>query len=373
MRVLHLGSGNTYGGIERTLVLYAEGKAAVTTIEPHFGVLFPGQLETELRMQGADVTVLGPARLSRPWSVRRARHALTQLMVNVRPAVVVTHGTWVHSVLGAVPKRLGIPSALFLHGPARTHWIDMLARQWKPDLVITNSSFTRARSAWWLGSTPTAVCALPLRRPEETNRAEERRKLGIDAETVVVLQVSRLEPNKGQHLHLEALAKIKADPRWRAIFVGGPQPGKLSYARYLLDLRERLGIENRVQFLGHRQDVPKLLAAADIFCQANISPEGFGIIFVEAMFAELPIVTTQMGAAQEILDSTFSKLIPPVAEVLAEALLALIGNPNQRQTLGRKGKAVAMERYTLERGVRELGHQLLKIAQSSTGTVEEHE
>ena len=71
-------------------------------------------------------------------------------------------------------------------------------------------------------------------------------------------------------------------------------------AVYLAELRQaadRAGIGDRVRFLGQRTDVPDLLAAADVFCQPNTGPEPFGIAFVEALYAGLPVVTRRWRGA----------------------------------------------------------------------------
>ena len=67
----------------------------------------------------------------------------------------------------------------------------------------------------------------------------------------------------------------------------------------------------RVAFLGARDDVPDLLAQADIFCQPNQSPEPFGIVFIEALQSGIPVVSSRLGGAAEIVDDTCGILIPP--------------------------------------------------------------
>jgi glycosyltransferase involved in cell wall biosynthesis len=88
--------------------------------------------------------------------------------------------------------------------------------------------------------------------------------------------------------------------------------------------------------------VPALLASADIFCQANIGPEAFGISFIEAMYAGLPVVTASMGGPLEIVDDTCGVLVPPDdAPALASALAGLLSNRTGRAGLGRNGAARA--------------------------------
>jgi glycosyltransferase involved in cell wall biosynthesis len=99
-----------------------------------------------------------------------------------------------------------------------------------------------------------------------------------------------------------------------------------------------------MRFLGPRTDVPRLLAAADIHCQPNTGPEPFGIAFVEALYAGLPVVTTALGGALEIVDDRCGILVPPDdASALTAALASLIREPSRRKELGHGGVARAKE------------------------------
>jgi glycosyltransferase involved in cell wall biosynthesis len=102
------------------------------------------------------------------------------------------------------------------------------------------------------------------------------------------------------------------------------------------------GIADRIRFLGQRSDVPHLLAAADIHCQPNTGPEPFGIAFVEALYAGLPVVSTRIGGAAEIVNETCGVLVPPAdPAALASALGALIADPAARARLASAGPARA--------------------------------
>jgi glycosyltransferase involved in cell wall biosynthesis len=361
MKVLHLGAGNIYGGIERALVSYAAGRAVSSEMIPEFALCFSGQLEMELKAEGVQVTVLGPARLSRPTSVLAVRNGLSTLLNETRPDVVVTHGPWVHCVFAPVVQRARLPMALFLHNPPATHWVDLLARRRIPQLVITNSRFTLQESKWWTRRTRAVACTYPFARPLAIGRQAARARLGISSNTVVVLQVSRLDPYKGHRLHLEALSRVGLDIDWIALFVGAAQPGKEAYARSLEGLRDSLGLESRVRFLGHRTDVYAVMAAADLFCHPNVAPEPFGMVFVEAMLAGVPVVATRMGGAEEILSEGGGELVPAEPGALASALERLITDRRRREDIGRRGQELARASYTVERGVRELAVVLSEI------------
>jgi glycosyltransferase involved in cell wall biosynthesis len=125
--------------------------------------------------------------------------------------------------------------------------------------------------------------------------------------------------------------------------VGGVQRPR--EGRYLSELREmvvELGVADRVQFLGQRSDITRLLRGADIYCQPNTGPEPFGISVVEALLAELPVVTTALGGANEIVDGSCGVTVEPGnAQLLAKVLRGLIEDFDRRRSLGELGPARA--------------------------------
>jgi glycosyltransferase involved in cell wall biosynthesis len=368
MRVLHLGAGNIYGGIERALVSYAAGRSTCEEMIPDFAICFPGRFESELKAEGVEVAVLGSVRLSRRRSVFAARRSLSALLANRKPDVVVTHGPWVHCVFGPAIQAAGIPLAMFIHNPPGVHLLDVLAHRTKPDLIIVNSRFTLQASRRWIGRIPTAICTYPFGKIKRIDRDRVRAALNIKPETILILQASRLDPYKGHRLHLEALAEVGRDFAWRALFVGSAQPQRERYARSLETLRDALGLKTRVEFLGHRSDVDELMAAADVFCHPNIEPEPFGMVFVEAMLAGLPIVATEMGGAKEILCDGGGLLVAPSPTPLARALRRLIANRVEREEIGRAGQSIAKQKYTMESATRGLAAALSQVTRRSLGS-----
>ena len=117
-----------------------------------------------------------------------------------------------------------------------------------------------------------------------------------------------------------------------------------------------------MKFLGQRDDVPDLLAAADIHCQPNTGPEPFGIAFLDAMLCKVPCVGTQVGAVPEILGDAGICVAPADAEALAAAISALLDDPARRAAMGEAGR-----RRVLERGYLwpEVGKRLSAILSSA--------
>jgi glycosyltransferase involved in cell wall biosynthesis len=155
----------------------------------------------------------------------------------------------------------------------------------------------------------------------------------------VIVTACRLEPWKGHGLLLDALSRLLAVPGWQWWVVGGAQrPHEASYRERLERSAKTRGLAGRIRFLGQRSDVARLLAAADIHCQPNTAPEPFGLAFVESLYAGLPVVSTALGGALEIIDSSCGVLVPPGdTAALAATLERLLQDDAHRQRLGRAG------------------------------------
>jgi len=347
MRVLHIHSGNLYGGVESFLRTLTQQQPQAPGLSHEFALCFEGRMSQELRQLGAPVHLLGAARVSRPWTVWRARGELSELLWRERYAAAACHSAWTQALFGPVVREAGVPLVFFQHDAlAGKHWLERWARVTPPDLVISNSHFSAATLENLYPRVPKKVRYLPVQASSAAagpgERERVRAELGTGEQNVVIVQACRMEEWKGHRLLLEALGRLKAVPGWVLWIAGGAQrPHEVRYLAELEAQASRLGIRERVRFLGQRSDVPRLLRAADIHCQPNLGPEPFGIAFIEALQAGLPVITTAMGGPLEIVDGTCGMLVPPRPEPLAEALRWLVEEPEERRRLGAAGPARA--------------------------------
>ncbi len=264
--------------------------------------------------------------------------------------VVVCHQPWIYVIFGSVVRGAGLPVVLWVHMASDgRHWLERLCRLTRPDLALCNSQFTAERTSTWLPETSIDYAYCPVSTsqvPQSADvRASIRRSLKTPADDVVVVQVSRMEAFKGQHLLLDGLSTLGDLPRWTCWIVGGAQrDGELEYLRTLQALARDRGIADRVRFIGERNDVRDILHAADVYCQPNTEPEGFGLTFIEAMGAGLPVVTSGIGGAREIVNETCGILTEPGdAAGVASELRRLIGDDRLRLRLGTEGRKRADE------------------------------
>jgi glycosyltransferase involved in cell wall biosynthesis len=333
MRVLHVYSGNLFGGVETMLLTMARERARCPAIEPAIALCFEGRLSAELATTGISVHLLPEVRASRPLTIRRAKRALAAIIESGRFDRVVCHAAWSQALFGGVVKRAKVPLVFWAHDVATgKHWTERIARRVHPDLVICNSRYTADSIRVLYADVPAVVVTCPIDTKACVLSAEERtavrRELDTPNDALVLIQVSRMEAWKGHAVVVEALGRLRAQAGWVWWVVGGVQrPEEVAYVDGLVAATRRLGIEDRVRWLGERDDVRRLLAAADVHCQANVEPEPFGIAYVEALAAGLPVVASRAGGVVEIVDESCGVLVPPGDSLaLAAAIERLIAD-----------------------------------------------
>jgi len=371
MRILHVHSGNLYGGVETMLMTLARRRDECRNLQQHFALCFEGRLSSELAAAGAVTHSIGAVRVSKPLTILRARNNLRKLLANAGWDALLFHSAWSYAVFASVARAQGLRAVVWVHGTSNgKHWTEQWARRTDPDLVVCNSRFTvdGAAAVYPYALKRVVYCPVELdSRPLPAGKREAiRRELDTPENAVVIIQVSRMEPWKGQSLHLEALSQLKTTPDWICWFAGGPQrPEEEKFFDELRNDAVRFGIADRVRFLGERSDVPSLLKAADIYCQPNLQPEPFGIALVEALNAGLPVVTTNMGGATEIVDETCGVLVRRGdKDGVASSLRRLIEDSALRRRLGQRGPARAQKLCDPATRIRELSDVLTGITLS---------
>jgi glycosyltransferase involved in cell wall biosynthesis len=338
MRVLHVAAGNLYGGVERIL---EETAAHAPAGSAHaFALSYDGRLSAALDARRAERHDLGAVRFSRPWSVWRARRRLRRLAGAFD--AVVAHSPWAFSLAAPIVR----PGArvLWAHDAfTGSHWTERRAKRLEPTLVICTSAFTARAVERWAPRARRAIVLPPVSPPSGAVAAREmvRRELGAGSATVVILIASRFERWKGHMELLEAAAPVAGD--WTIWIAGAPQrPHERDYEHELQAFAAAGPLAGRVRFLGERRDMPRVFAAADVHCQPNTQPEPFGIAFVEALDAGLPVVTFDFGGASEIVTPACGLLLPPGDRAaLGAALQRLVDDGALRASLGKAGPARA--------------------------------
>ena len=344
LNVLHLYSGNLFGGVERMLISLATLRAP--EFESHFALCFEGKLSRALQDERAPVTFIGAVRLRNPLSALKARRALRRLLDANEFDAVVCHSIWTYCIFAPVVTRAGRAPVLYLHDiPEPNGAFYRWAWRKPPALGIANSTTTAKPLAQMRSHIPVRIVHPLVDHPPPPDLAathQLRAQWSAQPEDVVILQASRFDSWKGHRNLLEALGAMRALPGWRCWIAGAPQrPEEEMYKQELARRIESLGLSQRVTFIGHRDDMETVLAACDVYCQPNETPEPFGMVFVEAMYAGKPVVGRALGGAAEIVTPECGILCPPGAKPLTAALRSLVTSAELRAQMSTAGPARA--------------------------------
>jgi phosphatidylinositol alpha-1,6-mannosyltransferase len=274
-------------------------------------------------------------------------------------------------------QRMGIPYGVMLHG---TELLQMrrygsglrkriIARALLGEaaVIVTNSEWTRTMTLELFDKLKipvpaNRVFAVPLgadldRFRAGVDTAEIRRKYGLNGGRWM-LTVGRLVEHKGQDQTLRALALLRdTEPELRYAIAGSG-----AYGTTLRSLATQLGIEDRVNFLGHvdDDDLPGLYNVAELYVGASRVAvdhvEGFGISLVEAAATSLPVVAGREGGMPEAVEDGVSGLLadPYDPASLAAAIQTILRSPALAAQFGAAGRRVAESKYSWQRVARDL-------------------
>lgn len=364
----HLGTG----GVARIVLRTAAGLASdrfrslVCHLTPH------NDFGEECRRLGLSP---GCAGHRRPWHGPRTVARLARLLRRHRVDLVHTHHPLDRLYAGLAARIAGVPVVTTLHnttppsrpvrglrrrlGLSSTGSLgDRLTVRAARRFVAVSEAVLRAQAAY-LGVPPErAVVVHPgvdleeLARPvPEPELRAVRTALGLSAGPVL-LHVGRLHEQKGHEHLVTAMPRILGCRPDATLLIAGEGEERPR----LEALIRHLGLEPSVRLMGHRSDVPALLALADLFVFPSVHKEGLPVAVVEASAAGLPVVAARTPPLEEAVEDGITGLLVPPRDsgALAAAACELLDAPNRRSAMGRAGRLRAAERFSLAASVETL-------------------
>jgi glycosyltransferase involved in cell wall biosynthesis len=186
-----------------------------------------------------------------------------------------------------------------------------------------------------------------------TDGSVVRAEFSIAPSAPVLVSVSRLFPWKGQRDLLRALAiVVRRFPDTKLLIVGADEPFAHhgSFTQELVALARDLGLLEHVIFTGQRSDIPALMAAADIFTLPSFE-EPFGLVYLEAMAMERPIIALDNGGTPEVVEHGVTGLLSPAGDfaALAANITRLLADPGARRAMGSAGRARVLAMFSAQR------------------------
>ncbi len=371
IRVLHVIDQLGGGGAEVSLLEYLTDSGRDPRIE-HFVVALNGRPDTIAAAKSLPMRVLvGPeGRRPRPGDAGLIREGI----VEFRPDLV--HCTLVRSTIatsaalrktdlpmmvsltsvhydvedatGTLKQRLGLRVTHTIHG-------SLLRRRRVRFHAVSHPVADKAVEVF--GLDPERITVVPRGRPDPElrltgTRKEVRQREGIPLEAPVIINVAREHLIKNHAALLEAVDVLRQDhPTVRVIFVGGASTGSAVIDQLI---REK-GLAEVVMRLGHRDDVPDLLGASDLFVSTSIS-EGLPGAIVEAMGMGLPVVAFDVPGVKDVLEEGHPGLVPfGDIDALSDRISDILDDQRRRGQLGTESRRRFEEAFEIGGYVRRIG------------------
>ena len=355
MRILHCTSHLNIGGITRYVLALTEQHVQrghqVTIASDH------GQTAPLLRALGATHWPV-PLQTSMEWSpqVFSAIRLLTARLQQEPVDILHAHTRVGQVVAEALSRRLHIPYVTTWHGIYRRR----LGRRLWPctgKLTIAISGLVRQHliqdfrvpeqriRCIYNGVDTNYYATLP----SAAAVAHYRRHVGLAPQQPVVGAVGRLAAGRVKGfdtLLVAAMLLQEAVPTLQVLIVGeGPR------RPFLEDVAERLGVRDRVHFIGEAADIRLPMAVMDCFVFSSRWPEAFGLTLVEAMAAGKPVVATRAGAVPEVVRHGVDGWLVPADDpaAMADGILQLLNDRARASRLGHHAAQRVREAFTLER------------------------
>ena len=198
-----------------------------------------------------------------------------------------------------------------------------------------------------------------LGRRSTRRRAATRQRLGVAEDVLMVLAVGRQEPQKGLEVLLRAVPSVVSRFPTTQVFVAGRE-GRASES--LTELVRASGLTDAVTFLGRRDDVPDLLAAADVLAYPSLW-EGAGGTLLEAMALECPVVVSRLPVLLESVDDSMAELVSPGDEGdLARGLIDVLADRSAAAERARAARIRFEREFTIQISARRMADLYSRVA-----------
>ncbi len=349
MRILHTESSSGMGGQEYRVLEEAQGMEkrghTVVVAAPH-----GSQLAALAEQRGLQVKTTTSGK--RGWITLVPSYL--RILKHYEIDVVNTHGSldsWTASIAGRISSRRPIiVRTRHKSTPVSRTWRHRLLYGKLPHVVTTTGEAVRQGLMTRNRLSPSRVISIPTgvdleRFHPQPPDASLRKSLGLGSQGPLIGAVTFLRPEKGMAVLIEAVRWLKqrfSTVECVIIGDGGEQPA-------LLDRIRELGLEHCVHLIGFRQDVPALLAILDVVVIPSFE-EGIPQSLTQALAMERPVVASAVGGVPEVVQDGLSGLLVPPRnpEILAEKIACLLSDPIAATRMGKIGRQVIHERFSME-------------------------
>jgi len=358
-KILHLVEDLKIGGLERVLASIVLSLDE-SKYEVHVWCLVGGgDIAGELKEKGIPVRIMG----------KRSYYNLSNILLlaylfrRENFHIIHTHGYFASTfgrlaaILAGVPVMVTHVHSTYYEYGKRNLMIERFLSFFTDNVICVSKAVQRfVVEKEGIRESRTSVIyngiSFPWNGLSSEDRKAKRASVSVSSQDVVIIEVASLTANKGHQFLLNAFQQIyKKNPTIKLIIVGdGPLQSTIQ------EEAKKLGMESAVIFTGQRKDVYELLAISDIFVLPSMIREGLSIAMIEAMAMGLPVIGSNVGGIPEsIEDRVNGFLLPPGdTDKLASAIDTLVTDQDLREGMGKQGRRIFEERFTLTRMIKQI-------------------
>ncbi len=343
LTILHTESSIGWGGQEIRIV---QESAGIARRGKHVLIAAPVHSNIFRRAQDAGLQVL-PAEFQKknPVSVFR----MASLIDRVRPDIINTHSSsdsWVSTIAAKLSKTVPkIIRTRHLSAAISRSYSNRLIYNSLPDAIITTGEEIRQMMIHKSGFAASKIVSIPTGIDiERFNPAKV--KPAFQASGLAIGMVGVLRSWKGHNYFIDAIPKILERIPDAFFYIVGDGPQR----RHLDELVCNLAFKDRIVFLGHREDVPEIMASLDIIVHPSYANEGVPQTLLQALAMEKAVIASDTGAIKEIIiDRKTGFLIEPRNPgQITERVTEFYNSIELRSDLGKQGRQLVERSYSLE-------------------------
>lgn len=357
-RVLYVNHEVECGGAEHSLLELISGLDR-EKFEPHLVCSMEGPLTDRARALGAEihlVPMLFQGKFAKLWGILRAGLMIRRLIKRAGIQLVHTNSL-IAGYCGVFAAKLcQVPTIWHVRDISYPEAAKKICAQ--AERVVANSQATAdslsvpARLEKRLHVVYNGIG--PQFFEQLDTRLEVRVELNVNEHEKLIGIFARLDPWKGHADLIEATKHIlNAHPQTTIVVVGetlfdGSRGRHENYREDLEQLARQRGVWGKIQFLGHRDDIPRLMAAMNVIVQPSSSPEPFGRSIAEAQAVGVPVVGSALGGIPELIEDGHSGILFPGGDStsLGKVIIRILSDPKLADRLVSEGRRQAGERFT---------------------------
>ena len=274
---------------------------------------------------------------------------------NNQPDIVNTHSSidsWV-SAIARIGLDLPIVRTRHISAPISKNFSSRWLYTKGADHIVTTGMSLRTDIIKRLGINGSKITSIPtgidLQRfslQSTKSKHAMRKSLGISQDALVIGIAATLRSWKGHDYLLDAFSQISKKHPNTSLLIAGDGPRREVISNWV----KASGLAARIHLIGHRDDMPDVLAAMDIFALPSFANEGVPQAILQAMAMQLPVVSTNVGAIEEAVINKKTGLVvmPKDAQALTEALEAMIDDTGMRNTFSINAREWVEQNFSIE-------------------------